>query len=69
MGQDAAQIVSPYEIARASRSGSNVLLAEPSGHVNDAKFAAELSAAMASGFEVASRPQIARSMAALLVKL
>ena len=56
------------EIGRAAKSGSKVLLAEPRGHVNDAQFAAELSAAAAAGFEVAARPQIARSKAALLVK-
>jgi ubiquinone/menaquinone biosynthesis C-methylase UbiE len=56
------------EVARASKSGSKVLLAEPRGHVNDSQFAAELSAAATYGFNVSTKPQIARSQAALLVK-
>ena len=42
------------EIAHASKHGSKVLLAEPRGHVNDSEFAAELSAAAASGFTVST---------------
>jgi len=56
------------EVARASRPGATLLLAEPSGHVKDAKFEAELAAAGAARFEVASRPIIRRSHAALLVR-
>jgi len=56
------------EVARASRSGSHVLLAEPRGHVNDAMFEEELKAAAVSGFQLSSRPKIARSHAALLEK-
>ena len=53
------------EIAGASKPGARVLLAEPRGHVNDAKFDAELNAA-SSQFEVVTRPVIRRSHAAVL---
>ena len=56
------------EVARASKSGASLLLAEPRGHVNDEKFAEELAAAAASQFQVGARPVIRRSHAALLVK-
>lgn len=56
------------EVARASKLGSQVLLAEPSGHVNDRDFQMELNAAGAAGFSLLGRPQIPRSHAALLVK-
>ncbi len=56
------------QIARASKSGSKVLLAEPRGHDKDAQFAAELNAAEKSGLQLASRPEIARSHGALLIK-
>ena len=56
------------EVARASRRGSQVLLAEPRGHVHDAKFEEELNAAAASGLQLLSRPNIARSHGALLEK-
>lgn len=56
------------QVARASRSGSKVLLAEPRGHVNDAKFEEELKYAAASGLQLASRPTVAQSHAALLEK-
>jgi ubiquinone/menaquinone biosynthesis C-methylase UbiE len=56
------------EVARASKPGALVLLAEPSGHVKDHDFEAELSAAAAAGFSLRERPQIPRSQAALLVK-
>jgi ubiquinone/menaquinone biosynthesis C-methylase UbiE len=56
------------EVSAASKRGAQLLLAEPRGHVNDAQFAAELSSATAAGFEVASRPAIRQSQAALLVK-
>jgi ubiquinone/menaquinone biosynthesis C-methylase UbiE len=56
------------EVARASKPGASLLLAEPRGHVNDAKFAAELAAAAASAFELAVRPTIRRSHAAVLKK-
>ena len=57
------------EVARASKPGGLLLLAEPQGHVNDARFEAELSAAAAAQFALAARPRIRRSHAALLTKL
>lgn len=56
------------EVARASKVGGQVLLAEPSGHVDDQDFAAELAAASTVGFALKDRPSIPRSSAALLVK-
>jgi len=56
------------EVASASKPGARVLLAEPRGHVNEAKFASELAAAAAAGLTVLERPTIARSVSALLVK-
>jgi SAM-dependent methyltransferase len=56
------------EAARASRPGAQLLLAEPSGHVKDEDFAAELEAAATAGFGLKDRPSIPRSKAALLFK-
>jgi len=56
------------EVARASKPGASLLLAEPRGHVNDAQFEAELAAAAASQFELSTRPAVRRSHAALLTK-
>lgn len=56
------------EVSRASKPGAHLLLAEPKGHVDDAKFAAELAAAAASHLQLKARPEIRRSHAALLVK-
>jgi SAM-dependent methyltransferase len=56
------------EVARASKPGASLLLAEPRGHVNDAKFEAELAAAAASAFELVARPIIRRSRAAVLMR-
>lgn len=53
------------EVASASQAGAELLLAEPSGHVNDEKFAAELREAAAAGLTVKDQPSIARSKAAL----
>jgi len=63
---DAAKFFS--EVARASKSGAQVLLAEPSGHVDDREFEAELNSAATAGFALRERLQIPRSQAALLVK-
>jgi len=63
---DAAHFFS--QVARASKQGAQVLVAEPRGHVNDVKFAAELSAAGNAGFSVLDRPAIPQSISALLVK-
>ena len=56
------------EVARASKPGASLLLAEPRGHVNDAAFEAELAAARAAQLEITARPVIRRSHAAALVK-
>ena len=56
------------QVAEAMKPGGTLLLAEPSGHVSDAKFQAELEAAKAEGFEVVDRPAIRRSQSALLRK-
>jgi len=56
------------EVARASKQNARLLLAEPKGHVDEQKFAAELAAAASFGFEVGERPAIHRSVSALLVK-
>ena len=56
------------EVSRASKPGALLLLAEPRGHVNDERFASELSAAAAAGFSVKERPTISKSISALLVR-
>src|SRR5208337_2309118 len=56
------------EVARASKPGASLLLAEPRGHVNDAAFAAELAAARSAQFELTARPVIRRSHAAELAR-
>ena len=56
------------EVARASKPGAQLLLAEPSGHVKEEDFAAELTAAAACGFSVRERTKIRRSHAVLLIK-
>ena len=63
---DAAHFFS--EAARALKPGGQMLLSEPKGHVNEVNFASELSAAAAAGLSIASRPAVARSISALLVK-
>ena len=45
-----------------------VLLAEPRGHVKEEMFENELKLAGEAGFEIASRPTISHSHAALLKK-
>ena len=57
------------EVAEALRPGGSLLLAEPTGHVNAAQFEGELQAAAQAGFELADRPSIRRSRAALLKKV
>ena len=56
------------EVAAASKPGGTLLLAEPSGHVNDKAFDEELQAAARAGFEVVDRPTVSRSIAAVLRK-
>lgn len=62
--------VEPFfaEIAKASKPGAGLLVAEPTGHVQTADFEAELQAATRAGFELAGRPAIRRSRAAFLRK-
>jgi cyclopropane fatty-acyl-phospholipid synthase-like methyltransferase len=56
------------EVAEAMKPGASLLLAEPSGHVKADAFEAELRDAAAARLEVAERPTISRSHAALLKK-
>jgi ubiquinone/menaquinone biosynthesis C-methylase UbiE len=56
------------QLAPVLKPGASLLLAEPSGHVKQTEFEAELAAAAASGFLVTARPAIRRSQAALLTK-
>ena len=56
------------EVAAASKSGACVLVAEPKGHVKAAAFEAELEAAAKTGLVVVERPEIRRSITALLKK-
>lgn len=56
------------EIARASKPQAQILLAEPAGHVDELHFAAELKSAAGVGLQVAEKPKINRSHAALLVR-
>jgi SAM-dependent methyltransferase len=56
------------EAAAALRPGGTLLLAEPTGHVSEQEFATELQVAAQAGLEVADRPSLRRSVAALLRK-
>lgn len=56
------------EAARAMKSGADLLLAEPAGHVGEADFAAEIKAAADNGLGVIDRPPIGRCVTALLRK-
>ncbi len=56
------------QVAAASKSGAQFLLAEPSGHVNGELFSQELTAAGSAGFHLQSRPNISKSLTALFVK-
>lgn len=57
------------EAARASKSGTQLLIAEPKGHVELGEFDGELRAAKEAGFKLVERPIIRRSHAALLKKM
>jgi SAM-dependent methyltransferase len=57
------------EVAQALKLGACLLLAEPTGHVNAVEFEDELQAAAQAGLEVADRPSLRRSRAALLKKV
>lgn len=56
------------EIATVLKPGATLLVVEPSGHVRDEKFDAEIEAAQAAGLVVVQTPKISRSHAALLRK-
>jgi SAM-dependent methyltransferase len=56
------------EAARAMKSGADLLLAEPAGHVSEAEFTEQIKAAADNGLTVFGRPSIDRCIAALLRK-
>ncbi len=56
------------EAAGALKPGGTLLLVEPAGHVEDAEFAAEITAAERAGLSVVSRPPVRRSHSTLLKK-
>jgi tRNA A58 N-methylase Trm61 len=56
------------EVAAAMKSGATLLFGEPTGHVKNERFAAELKAARGAGLELTGRPAILRTMAAVLRK-
>ena len=56
------------EAGRTLKPGGRLLLAEPSGHVRAPRFEAELAAAAEAGLQLADRPSIRRSRAALFKK-
>jgi ubiquinone/menaquinone biosynthesis C-methylase UbiE len=56
------------EAAQASKPGATLLLVEPSGHVKEAEFKAELEAAARAGFSFAENRQFRNSDAVLLRK-
>ncbi len=62
-GDDAAFFA---QAAAALRPGGALLLAEPSGHVDEARFGGQLGAAAAAGLTVVERPEYWHSHAALL---
>jgi hypothetical protein len=51
------------------KNGAHLLLAEPVGHVGEAKFAQELAAAAESSLQIVDRPVSKRSSCALLKKV
>lgn len=56
------------EAAAASRTGAQLLLVEPAGHVSHADFEEESRFARQAGFAIVNRPSISRSIAAVLKK-
>ena len=56
------------EAVRVMKSGADLLLAEPAGHVSEAEFTEQIKAATDNGLRVFGRPSIERSIAALLRK-
>jgi ubiquinone/menaquinone biosynthesis C-methylase UbiE len=57
------------EVAAVSKPGARLLLAEPRGHVDESKFAAELVAATTAQFILTTRPAIGRNHTALLARV
>ena len=56
------------QVAETMKPGGIVLLAEPSGHVKDADFKAEIDAAAGAGLVVTEHPAVRHSQTALLKK-
>jgi len=56
------------QVAETMKPGGIVLLAEPSGHVKDADFKAEIDAAAGAGLVVIEHPAVRHSQTALLKK-
>lgn len=63
---DSAQFF--QQTAKASKTGAQLLLAEPSGHVSTERFERELQEAAQAGFKVVNRPRFRHSQSALLEK-
>jgi ubiquinone/menaquinone biosynthesis C-methylase UbiE len=57
------------EAVEVLKPGGLLLLSEPTGHVKPEKFQREMEAARAAGLEVVNRPEIRRSLAAVLRKV
>jgi SAM-dependent methyltransferase len=56
------------EVSQALKPGGRVLLVEPAGHVDAAKFETELALASEAGLSLTDRPVIRRNLAAVLTK-
>jgi predicted O-methyltransferase YrrM len=56
------------QVAETMKTGGIVLLAEPSGHVKDTDFKAEIDAAAGAGLVVTEHPAVRHSQTALLKK-
>jgi 2-polyprenyl-3-methyl-5-hydroxy-6-metoxy-1,4-benzoquinol methylase len=56
------------ELFESLAPGGRLLLAEPKGHISEEDFTRTLDIARAGGFEQASRPDVRRSLSALMVK-
>lgn len=56
------------EAFRAMKAGAALFLAEPEGHVPEAKFNQEIAAAAGKGFVLGSRPEVDGCLTALLLK-
>ena len=56
------------EAAAAMKSGANLLLAEPAGHVREAEFAKQLAAAAENGMRVIDHPSIGRRWTSVLLQ-